>query len=111
LNVPSRDELAVILSACRTPIGSFGGALKDVSAPDLGAVVIREAVTRAAVDPVDLGDVLLGCVLQGGAGMNVARQAALKAGVPREVPAETCTPLRRCGPDTPTRSLPVAPNR
>jgi acetyl-CoA C-acetyltransferase len=86
---------AVILSACRTPIGSFGGALKDVSAADLGAVAIREAVRRAAVEPADLGDVLMGCVLQGGAGMNVARQAALKAGVPREIPAETVN--RVCG--------------
>ncbi|MGH9347483.1 MAG: acetyl-CoA C-acetyltransferase [Vicinamibacterales bacterium] len=86
---------AVILSACRTPIGSFGGALKDLSAPDLGAIVIREAVARAGVEAKDLGDVILGCVLQAGAGMNVARQAALKAGVPQEVPAETVN--RVCG--------------
>ena len=64
-------EPAVILSACRTPIGSFGGALKDVSAVDLGAIVIREAIRRADVKPVDLGDVIMGCVLQAGAGMNV----------------------------------------
>jgi len=88
-------EPAVILSACRTPIGSFGGTLKDLSAPDLGAVVIREAIRRAGVQPSDLGDVLMGCVLQGGAGMNVARQAAIKAGVPHEVPAETVN--RVCG--------------
>ena len=86
---------AVILSACRTPIGSFGGALKDLSAADLGAIVIREAIARAGVDPAALGDVIMGCVLQGGAGMNVARQAALKAGVPVEVPAETVN--RVCG--------------
>src|SRR6476469_3259331 len=85
----------VILSACRTPIGAFGGALKDLSASDLGAVVIREAIARAGVKPVDLGDVIMGCVLQAGAGMNVARQAALKAGVPVEVPAETVN--RVCG--------------
>ena len=88
-------EPAVIISACRTPIGAFGGALKDLSAVDLGAVVIREAVKRAGVDAHDLGDVILGCVLQAGAGMNVARQAALKAGVPKEVPAETVN--RVCG--------------
>jgi len=88
-------EPAVILSACRTPIGTFGGSLKDLSAADLGAVVIREAICRARVDPEHLGDVLLGCVLQGGAGMNVARQAALKAGVPQEVPGETVN--RVCG--------------
>jgi acetyl-CoA C-acetyltransferase len=86
---------AVILSACRTPIGSFGGAFKDVSAVDLGAAVIREAIKRADVNPADLGDVIMGCVLQAGAGMNVARQAALKAGVPVEVPGETVN--RVCG--------------
>src|SRR5258706_15581588 len=79
-------EPAVILSACRTPIGSFGGALKDFSAVDLGAIVIREAIRRADIKPIDLGDVIMGCVLQAGAGMNVARQAALKAGVPQEIP-------------------------
>ena len=88
-------EPAVILSACRTPIGSFGGTLKDLSASDLGAVVIREAIRRADVKPIDLGDVILGCVLQGGAGMNVGRQAAIKAGVPHEVPGETVN--RVCG--------------
>ena len=86
---------AVILSACRTPIGTFGGALKDLSASDLGAVVIREALVRAHVKPGDVGDVLMGCVLQAGAGMNVARQASLKAGLPVEVPAETIN--RVCG--------------
>jgi len=88
-------EPAVILSACRTPIGSFGGALKDFSSVDLGAIVIREAIRRADVQPRDLGDVIMGCVLQAGAGMNVARQAAIKAGVPQEVPAETIN--RVCG--------------
>ena len=85
----------VILSACRTPIGAFGGALKDLSAADLGAIVIREAIRRADVNPADIGDVIMGCVLQAGAGMNVARQAAIKAGVPVEVPAETVN--RVCG--------------
>jgi acetyl-CoA C-acetyltransferase len=86
---------AVILSACRTPIGSFGGVFKDLSAADLGAVVIREAVARADIKAGDLGDVIMGCVLQAGVGMNVARQAAIKAGVPVEVPAETVN--RVCG--------------
>jgi acetyl-CoA C-acetyltransferase len=85
----------VLLSACRTPIGAFGGALKDVSAPRLGAIVIREALSRAGVAAADLGDVLMGCVLQAGAGMNVARQAALEAGVPQDVPAMTIN--RVCG--------------
>ncbi len=88
------DE-AVIFSACRTPIGSFGGLFKDLSAVDLGAVVIREAIARAGVDAKEIGDVIMGCVLQAGAGMNVARQAALRAGVPVEVPAETIN--RVCG--------------
>jgi acetyl-CoA C-acetyltransferase len=86
---------AVILSACRTPIGSFGGAFKDLSASDLGAIVIRESIARAGIDAVQIGDVIMGCVLQAGAGMNVARQASLKAGVPVEVPAETIN--RVCG--------------
>jgi acetyl-CoA C-acetyltransferase len=86
---------AVILSACRTPIGSFGGVFKDFSAADLGATVIREAIVRAGIQAKDVGDVMMGCVLQAGAGMNVARQAALKAGVPVEVPAETIN--RVCG--------------
>jgi acetyl-CoA C-acetyltransferase len=91
----TKDFEAVILAACRTPIGSFGGALKDFSAVDLGAIVIREAIARARINPADIGDVVMGCVLQAGNGMNVARQAALKAGVPVEVPAETVN--RVCG--------------
>jgi len=90
-----KDFEAVILSACRTPIGAFGGAFKDVPAVDLGAVVIREAIARAGVRPADVGDVVMGCVLQAGNGMNVARQAALKAGLPIEVPGETVN--RVCG--------------
>ena len=87
--------LAVILSACRTAIGSFGGALKDLSAPDLGSIVVRAAIERATVSQNELGEVILGCVLQAAAGMNVARQAAIKAGVPVDVPAETVN--RVCG--------------
>jgi acetyl-CoA C-acetyltransferase len=88
-------DTTVILSACRTPVGSFGGALKDLTAADLGAIVIREAIARAGIDAAGLGDVIMGCVLQAGTGMNVARQAALAAGVPVEVPAETVN--RVCG--------------
>src|ERR687897_1872169 len=86
---------SVILSACRTPIGSFGGVFKDLTAANLGAIAIREAIARGGLDPKDVGDVIMGCVLQAGAGMNVARQAALKAGVPAEVPGETVN--RVCG--------------
>jgi acetyl-CoA C-acetyltransferase len=90
------DDLeAVVLGACRTPIGAFGGVFKDVSAGDLGAVAVREAIARARVAPAQIGDVIMGCVLQAGAGMNVARQAALKAGLPVEVPCETVN--RVCG--------------
>jgi acetyl-CoA C-acetyltransferase len=89
------DFETVILSACRTPIGAFGGAFRDVSAVDLATIVIREAIARAGVQPADVGDVVMGCVLQAGAGMNVARQAALKAGLPVEVPGETVN--RVCG--------------
>ena len=90
-----KDFECVILSACRTPIGAFGGALKDMSAVDLGAIVIREAIARARVPPADIGDAVMGCVLQAGNGMNVARQAGLTAGLPVEVPGETVN--RVCG--------------
>jgi len=90
-----KDFEVVILSACRTPIGAFGGSLKDVGAVDLGAIVIREAIARAGVPPADIGDAVMGCVLQAGNGMNVARQAGLKAGLPVEVPGETVN--RVCG--------------
>jgi acetyl-CoA C-acetyltransferase len=90
-----KDFEVVILSACRTPIGTFGGALKDVSAVEMGAIVIREAIARSGVPPADIGDAVMGCVLQAGNGMNVARQAGLKAGLPVEVPGETVN--RVCG--------------
>jgi acetyl-CoA C-acetyltransferase len=90
-----KDFEAVIVSACRTPIGSFGGAFKNLSAVDLATVVIGEAIARAGINAADIGDVVMGCVLQAGNGMNVARQAALKAGVPVEVPGETVN--RVCG--------------
>jgi acetyl-CoA C-acetyltransferase len=86
---------SVIISACRTPIGAFGGIFKDVSAVELGAVAVREAMARSTVAAGDIGDVILGCVLQAGSGMNVARQVALKAGLPVDVPAETVN--RVCG--------------
>ncbi len=85
----------VILSGCRTPIGSFGGSLKDTPAPELGALVVREAVARAGVKPEQVDEVILGCILQAGLGMNVARQAAIKAGLPHTVPAQTVNKV--CG--------------
>jgi acetyl-CoA C-acetyltransferase len=90
-----RDALAVLLSAVRTPIGTFGGAFKDIEAADLGAVASAEALRRGGVAGADVDDVIMGCVLQAGAGMNVARQVAVRAGVPVTVPAETVN--RVCG--------------
>src|SRR5258706_9878686 len=85
----------VILAGCRTAIGTFGGALKDVPAPELGALVVREAVARAAVRPDQVDEVILGCILQAGLGMNPARQAAIKGGLPESVPAHTVNKV--CG--------------
>ncbi|HLE48363.1 MAG TPA: thiolase family protein [Candidatus Thermoplasmatota archaeon] len=80
------DE-AVIVAACRTPIGKFQGALSDFSAPQLGAVAIKEALKRAHVDGKDLNEVIMGNVITAGIGQNPARQAMIYAGVPVEVPA------------------------
>ena len=88
-------EQAVIVSAVRTPVGSFGGCFKDIAAPELGSHAIRAALERAQVAPEDVDEVLLGCVLQAGLGQNPARQAALAAGLPVEVPATTINML--CG--------------
>ncbi len=85
----------VIVSAARTPIGSFGGALKDQAAVTLGAVAVKEAIKRAGIDPAIIDEVILGNVLQGGLGQNVARQIAMAAGVPKEVPAMTLNKV--CG--------------
>lgn len=80
---------AVIVSAVRTAVGSFGGSLKDISAAKLGAIVIKEAVKRAAIRPEDVDEVYMGNVVQAGQGQNVARQAAVNAGIPVEKPAVT----------------------
>lgn len=80
---------AVIVSAVRTAVGSFGGTLKDISAADLGAIVIKEAVKRAGIELADVDEVYMGNVVQAGQGQNVARQAAVKAGIPVEKPAVT----------------------
>ena len=85
----------VIASAVRTPIGKFGGSLKDVPARKLGAIVIKEALNRAGVDPAAVDEVIMGCVLQGGLGQNVSRQMSLDAGVPVEVPTMTINKV--CG--------------
>ena len=79
----------VIASAVRTAIGTFGGSLKDIPAVDLGALVIKEAVNRAGIKPELVNEVVMGNVIQAGLGQNVARQSAVKAGLPIEIPAMT----------------------
>ena len=81
-------EIAIV-SAVRTAIGKFGGTLTGVPAEQLGAIVIKEALSRAGVAPEQVSEVIMGCVLQAGLGQNPARQAAIHAGVPKEVPAFT----------------------
>src|SRR6266516_713367 len=80
---------SVIVAGARTPIGKFAGGFKDLAAVDLGAAAIREAVSRAGVSPEQIEYVLMGQVLQGGAGQITARQAAIKAGIPKEIPSIT----------------------
>ncbi|NLA71259.1 MAG: acetyl-CoA C-acetyltransferase [Clostridiaceae bacterium] len=79
----------VILGACRTAVGKFGGALASVPVVKLGETVIREAIVRAGISPEDVDEVLMGCILDSGQGQNVARQAAMAAGIPERVPATT----------------------
>ncbi|MEY4364140.1 MAG: Acetyl-CoA acetyltransferase [Pseudomonadota bacterium] len=88
-------EDIVIVSAARTAVGKFGGSLAKVSAPDLGAVVIREAIARAKLDAAQVGEVIMGQVLAAGVGQNPARQSLMKSGVPKEVPALTINAV--CG--------------
>ncbi len=78
-----------VVNCCRTAIGSFGGALKNTPAVDLGAIVIKEALNRAGVKPEQVDEVMFGCILTAAQGQNVARQAAIKAGIPYSVPAYT----------------------
>jgi acetyl-CoA C-acetyltransferase len=85
----------VITGAARTPIGGFQGALRDVSAPTLGAAAAKAAVARAGVAPGEIGEAILGCVLPAGLGQAPARQAALGAGVPEAVPCTTVNKM--CG--------------
>jgi acetyl-CoA C-acetyltransferase len=80
---------AVIVSAVRTPFGRLGGGLADLPATELGAIAIRAGLERAKVDPEEVGYVVMGQVLQAGAGQAPARQAAVAAGIPKEVPSDT----------------------
>lgn len=88
------DE-AVIVAACRTPIGKFQGGLKSFTAPQLGSIALKEALHRAHLQPAEVDEVVMGNVLTAGVGQNPARQAALGAGLPVEVPAVTINKV--CG--------------
>ncbi|PFG05823.1 acetyl-CoA C-acetyltransferase [Bacillus sp. es.034] len=85
----------VIVSAVRTAIGSFNGSLKGISAPELGAIVIKDALEKAGLSGNDVDEVIMGNVLQAGLGQNPARQASIKAGLPEQVPAMTINKV--CG--------------
>src|SRR5512132_1963597 len=91
----SETRAAVIISAVRTPVGKFLGSLKGFTAPELGAIVVRESVKRAGVAPEDVDEVIMGCVIQAGLGQNPARQAALRGGLPDTVSAVTVNKV--CG--------------
>lgn len=86
---------AVIVAAVRTAIGSFNGSLKNISAPDLGAAVIKDALKQAGVEPGQVDEIIMGNVLQAGLGQNPARQAAIKAGIPES--ASSMTINKVCG--------------
>ncbi len=85
----------VLVGACRTPVGTFGGTLKDVGSAQLGAIVMEEAIKRAGIKAEQIDEVIFGCVLQAGLGQNVARQCMINAGIPKEVTAFTINKV--CG--------------
>ncbi len=93
----------VIVSAVRTAIGTFNGALASLSAPELGAIVLKEAIGRAGVKAENVDEIIFGNVLQAGLGQNPARQAAIKAGIPAEVPSMTINKV--CGSGLKTVNL------
>lgn len=95
----------VIIGAVRTAIGSFGGGLSTIPAAEMGAVAIKEVLKRSKVAPEQVDEVIYGCVLQAGLGQNVARQAALKAGLPITTPAQTINKV--CGSGLKTVMLAV----
>ena len=86
---------AVIIGAARTPVGKFLGSLKSFTAPQLGAIVVRESIKRAGLTPADVDEVIMGCVIQAGLGQNPARQAAIGGGLPPTVSAVTVNKV--CG--------------
>jgi len=96
----------VIVGAARTPVGSFGGGLASLAAHELGEVVIKAALERSGVNPGDVSEVIMGQILAAGEGQNPARQAAVNAGVPVEVPAWGINQL--CGSGLRKLSWPAA---
>jgi acetyl-CoA C-acetyltransferase len=88
-------EDIVIVSATRTAVGKFGGSLAKIPAPELGAMVVKEVLARAGIDPAQVSEVIMGQVLAAGSGQNPARQALIKAGLPKEVPGLTINAV--CG--------------
>jgi len=78
-----------VVSCCRTAVGAFGGSLKDIPAADLGAAVVKDALTRASLKPEQVDELMFGCILTAAQGQNVARQVGVKAGLPFSVPAYT----------------------
>jgi len=93
--MPTSFREVIITGACRTPIGAFQGSLASFTAPELGAIAVKEAVQRAGIDPKKVDEVIMGCVLPAGVGQAPARQAAIKAGLPVEV---TCMTINKvCG--------------
>src|SRR5437879_13352416 len=105
--MPTFDD-AVILSGCRTPVGKFQGSLSDLSAPQLGAIVVREAVKRANLDPRQVDECIMGNVISAGLGQNPARQAAIYGGLPPEVGAMTINKV--CGSGLKAVALAAQPN-
>src|SRR3954463_6154248 len=93
--MPDASRTPVIVSAARTPIGKFLGALSSLSAPELGAIAIRAALERSGVSPDEVQEVIMGNVIQGGVGQAPARQALLKSGIPSSVSAMTINKV--CG--------------
>lgn len=93
----------VIVSAKRTPIGSFGGALKDLGPVELGVIAVKGAMQAIGLDPSEVDEVILGNVLSAGHGQNIARQVAINAGIPQEVPAYTINKV--CGSGLKTVAL------
>jgi acetyl-CoA C-acetyltransferase len=91
----SKNRTPVIVGAARTAIGSFRGTLSNTTAPELGAIAIRAAIKRAGIDPANIDETLMGCVIPAGLGQAPARQAAIKAGIPAQIGAVTVNKV--CG--------------